>query len=72
MCEDQLWYYLKKSAKKIEDLILIIDEADQVLFTEQTTKVKGNEIIQWRDKLLTYAKASIIYAFTGTLSKIEA
>ena len=72
MCEDQFWYYLKKPAQKIENLILIIDEADQVLFTEQTTKVKGKEIIQWRDKLLTYAKAAAIYAFTGTLSNIEA
>ena len=26
---------------------------------------------KWRDKLLTFAKAAIVYAFTGTLSEIE-
>jgi hypothetical protein len=45
MCEDEFISYLKKSNKAIDDLILIIDEADQVLFTDQTSKMIEKELI---------------------------
>lgn len=38
---------------------------------EISTKVKEVELQEWKNRLLTYAKATAIYAFTGTLSKIE-
>lgn len=71
MCDDEFQEYLKRSSQSIEDLILIIDEADQVLFYEQCAKAKEKELLAWKDRILLYARASIVYAFTGTLSAIE-
>lgn len=71
MCDDELQTYLAETNKQLEQLVLIIDEADQVLLPEFSGKVKEQELLAWRDKLLQYGQAAAIYAFTGTVSHIE-
>lgn len=44
MCEDEFRSYLKRTKKNIEELVLIVDEADQVLFAEQSQKMNEKEL----------------------------
>lgn len=48
MCDDELQQYLKVSEMHISDTVLIIDEADQVLFTEQGYKAKEKDLQAWK------------------------
>jgi hypothetical protein len=44
MCEDQFTSYMKKSKKRIDELIVIIDEADQILFNEYSSQMTEKEL----------------------------
>lgn len=49
MCDDEFREYLKKSSKGIEDVILVVDEADALFFSETSTAMKDKTLRQWRD-----------------------